>query len=217
MIKNYFKVTLRNLLKYKIYSSINILGLGIAVAAAIIIALFANNELTYDQFHKKVDRIFMVYKERVTPNGVQPTYDTWVPLLDQLMLDYPDIESGARLVPGQAVVEYRGERFDEPVVYVDSSFFDVFTFPLQSGSNKHPFTDKYSVVLTQELATKYFGGVDPIGKTLQIDYELTYTVSGVLEDIPANSSIELGMVLPIKSIPQFSEYAQNWGGSILET
>ncbi|NIR49131.1 ABC transporter permease, partial [candidate division KSB1 bacterium] len=105
MFTNYLKVAIRNLLKNKLHSGINIAGLAVAFAASIIIFLFARNELTYDAFHKKADSIYLVYKERITPTGTQITRDTWMPMARALVQDYPVIEKAARNWASQSWVE----------------------------------------------------------------------------------------------------------------
>ncbi|MDN5205253.1 ABC transporter permease [Fulvivirgaceae bacterium BMA10] len=217
MFKNYLTIAFRNILKHKTYSIINISGLAVGIAATIVIVLFAHNELTYDEFHENSEDTYLVYKERITPNGVQPTYDTWVPLLEQMQLDFPEVINGSRLVTGNASVNIHGKRFDDPCTYVDPEFFEVFTFPLVLGNNDNPLPDNNSIVISQELARKYFGQENPIGKELLVDFELNYKVTGVLANVPKNSSIELDLVLPIRSIPQYSDVEKNWNGSFLST
>lgn len=217
MFKNYFKVAIRNLLKNKLHSGINIVGLAVAFAASIIIFLFARNELTYDAFHEKRDSIYLIYKERITPTGTQITRDTWVPMAPALQEDYPTIENTARNWADQSWVEVDGQRFQESVDYADPAFFQMFTFPFAKGDPETAFQDLYSAVITQETARKYFGETDPIGKRITIDYETDYVIRGVLEDIPQNSTIELSIVVPAKSAPYYDEVKDEWGGSFIFT
>lgn len=217
MFKNYLKVALRNLLKNKLHSGINIAGLAVAFAASIIIFLFARHELTYDAFHKNADSIYLVYKERITPTGTQITRDTWMPMAPALLQDYPGIERAARNLAGQSWVEVEGQRFQESVDYADPNFFEMFTFPFAKGEPESAFQNLYSAVITQPIAEKYFGDANPIGKRLTIDYETDYVVTGVLEKIPQNSTIELNIIVPVESGPFYEQTKDEWGGSFLFT
>ncbi len=217
MFTNYLKVAIRNLLKNKLHSGINIAGLAVAFAASIIIFLFARNELTYDAFHKKADSIYLVYKERITPTGTQITRDTWMPMAPALVQDYPVIEKAARNWASQSWVEVDGQRFQESVDYADPTFFEMFTFLFAKGKPESAFEDLHSAVITKEIARKYFGNADPIGKRITIDYQTDYVIRGVLEDIPQNSTIELNIVVPVESAPFYEQVKDEWGGSFLFT
>lgn len=99
MIYNYFKISLRSLRQHTLLTSINLTGLMVGITASMIIAVYSHHMLTFDMFQAKADEVYMVCKERVTPNGVQPTYDTWIPLSQQLLMDYPQIAAATRLAP----------------------------------------------------------------------------------------------------------------------
>lgn len=217
MLRTYLTIAVRSLLKRKVNSSINILGLALGIAAAIVIVLFARNELTYDQYHENSDRTYLVYKERITPNGVQPTYDTWAPLLDRLKSEYPEVELGTRLNYTGISLEVGNQRFEETCYYIDPSYFEVFDFPLEKGDPNRPFSQKNSMVISQEVATRLFGDADPIGQSVRVNFEQVYTVSGVLKDFPPNSFVGSEILLPIESNPRFAEFRDDWGGSFLLT
>lgn len=217
MLKTYLKVALRNLLKRKGNTIINISGLALGIATTIVIVLFARNELTYDQYHQHSENTYMVYKERITPNGVQPTYDTWMPLLGRLKSEFPEVAMGTHLFETGITLEVNNQRFEEEAYYVDASYFEVFDFPLERGNNAQPFTEKNSIVISREVATKLFGEADPIGQEIRVNFQQLYTVSGVLQDYPANSSIGQGILIPIESDPDYAEVQNNWGGSFLFT
>ncbi|MEP2669884.1 MAG: ABC transporter permease [Cyclobacteriaceae bacterium] len=215
MIKSHFQLALRNIIKHKLFSLINIAGLSLGLTAAIILFLFAKYQLTYDQYHTHADDLYIVYKERITPTGVQPTYDTWHPLLGQLMTDFPEIKSGTRINESGVMVEANGNRFNESCYYVDPDYFKVFDFPLALGDNNNPLPDNNAVIISKELAKKYFGDDNPIGKSLIINFEQLYTVSGVLEEYPRNSSIASDLIFPIKSQPDYADWENDWGSSSL--
>lgn len=217
MALNFFKVTFRNIMKQKLYSLLNIAGLAVGIAASIIIFLFAKHELTYDQFHGNAETVHMVYKERITPNGIQPTYDTWAPLLNRLENEYPEVVNGTRLYDDNVIVESKGERFDGTLTYTDDAFFEVFDFTLAHGNQDRPFPNLNSLVISKAMAEKYFGSYDPIGQTLVIDFDQEYTISGILDDIPHNSSIQPSMLVLLASAPEYAEFENSWGGSFLYT
>lgn len=217
MLKNYIKIAVRNIWKRKGYSTVNIFGLGIAVAATIILSLYAYNELNYDAFHENAEDIYLVYKERVTPSGTQDSFDTWVPLKDALENSFPTVEHAARQYNGNAWVEIGQEKFQERVTYTDQSLFEIFSFGLSEGDMENPFPDLHSIILSKDAAQKYFGNEDAMGKTIRLDFGRQYVVSGVLDEIPPNSSLRPDLLVQIESDPSYSDYEQNWGSSFLNT
>lgn len=216
MLKNYFKIAFRNLRKRKGYSLINIMGLSIGIAAALLIILYAVNELTYDRFHENADDLYMVYKERITPAGTQETYDTWVPLKMEIEETYPAVVRAARTFTQSMWIEAEGMRFQENVVYTDPELFKMFTFPLE-GNIENPFPALQSIVISKEIARKYFGNENPVGKVFRLDYARDYMVSGVLEDIPQNSNFQIDMAIQLESAGSYQNVKDNWGSSFLNT
>lgn len=217
MIRNHILFAIRNIAKYKLFSLINIAGLSLGLTAAIVLFLFAKYQLTYDQYHTNADDLYIVYKERITPTGIQPTYDTWHPLLGQLKADFQEVKTGTRISQSGVMVEANGNRYNESCYYVDPEYFNVFDFPLLPGDNKNPLPDNTSAIISQELAKKYFGEENPIGKSLIVNFEQQYIVSGVLEEYPRNSSIASDLIFPIKSQPDYADWENNWGSSSLFT
>lgn len=216
MIKNYIKIAFRNIWKRKGYSLINIGGLGIGIAAAILISLYAINELTYDSFHQNSDDIYMVYKERITPTGTQDTYDTWVPLKMELEQTYPNVVRAARTFDQDVWMEAEGKKFQEEVLYTDPELFEIFSFPFKNNV-EDPFPSLQSIVISEEIAQKYFGNENPVGKVFRLAYERDYVVSGVLGEIPQNSSIQIDMAIQLESAGGYEDIRENWGSSFLET
>jgi len=217
MFKTNLLAALRNLRKQKLNTLINVFGLALGIAAVIVILLYARYELTYDQFHENSDNIYMVYKERVTPTGTQPTYDTWVPMLNRLQNEFPEIESGTRLEFTGITVEANRQRYEEFCYYVDPSYFDVFDFTLAQGNNDQPFPNINSVILSKEMAQQLFGDTDPIGQQITVNFDQYYTVSGVLDDYPPNTFISGQILLPIQTMPRLQGNEDNWGTSFLFT
>lgn len=217
MLKNYIKIAIRNVLKRKGYSAINIFGLSVGVAATIILSLYAYNELTYDTFNEHAEDIYMVYKERITPSGTQNSFDTWVPLKDELVSSFPSVANATRLYNNRIWVESEDKKFQESVTYTDESLFNMFSFRLTEGDNQNPFPDLHSLIISKEMAVKYFGNQRALGKTLRLNFEQDYVVSGVLEEIPENSSVQMDFAIQIQSDPSYADFEQNWGTSFLTT
>lgn len=217
MFKNYLKIALRNLMKYKLNSFINIFGLGVGLAAGIIIYIFAHNELTYDAFHKNADSIYLVYKERLTPTGTQITRDTWLPMAPALLADYPAITNAARLWDDNNWVTVGEQNFQENIVYADPALFTMFTFPLAQGDAATIFSDLHTAVISKAIARKYFGEQPAVGKRITIGYNTDYVIRGVLEEIPRNSQIQINILVPVESSPIYERNRNEWGGSWLST
>ncbi|MEQ6167941.1 ABC transporter permease [Ekhidna sp. MALMAid0563] len=222
IFRNYLKVAFRTLLKRKSTSFINIFGLSIGVAAFVFIFLYTYQIFTFDDHHQKKDRIFMAYKERITPDGTQATYDTWVPLKDRLISDYNQIEESARYYTSSASIKKNNRYLEEDIVYTDPSLFKIFTFPVIHGNHAMLFPTKNSIVLNEKTAIKYFDTSDAVGNYIEVflqeeDTTLRYQVSAVIKNHPENASLQPRMMIPMESIPIYPELANSWNGSFLET
>jgi putative ABC transport system permease protein len=195
MLKNFIKVTLRNLIKHKTYSFIHIIGLTIGIASLVLILKYVQFELSYDRFNQNAGQIY-----RVT--DIQWA-QTQAPLAGALREFYPEIINTVRIKKIDKVfIAYDQKKFyEENVIFSDPSIFDVFTFPLLKGNPHTALSSPYSVVITQEMAKKYFGGQDPIGKKFNYDGKYDFQVSGVLKNIPNNSHIKFGFVFSLVSAP----------------
>lgn len=153
MTRSYLLVALRNLLKRKGYSAIKVVGLSVGLAAVILIFLYTRHELSYDRFHEQGERIFPVYKERVTPTGTQITRDTWVPLAERLELEYPAVENSVRMWTQSGWVRHEENRFEEQITYADPSLLEVFTFPLTTGDLATALADPNSAIVSTSVAS----------------------------------------------------------------
>src|SRR6478736_2803536 len=171
MIKNYFKIAFRNLLRYKGLSFINIFGLASGMACSLLIFLFVTDELSYDRFNIGSDRIYRVVKDFVNDDGRRlPDATTPPALAPATQKEIPGIEHVTRVFPGWGgnfLFTYKDKHIYEQNLYrVDSSFFDVFTFPFVKGNAKNAFKNINSVVVTESTAKKYFGTDEALGKTI---------------------------------------------------
>ncbi|MEX2506869.1 MAG: ABC transporter permease [Pseudohongiellaceae bacterium] len=209
----------RNLLKHKTFVVINITGLAVAIASSIVILLYARFELDYDRFHQNADRIHLVVKERNTATGVQNLQDTWIPLLSLMRQQYGEIESGARVYEGTSWVEAANQKYLETITYADPTLFSVFSFPLAQGDENTALEGVNSLVLSAPMARKYFGDENPIGQRLTLNFTDDFVVTGVLEQVPQNSSLRPDFIIPIASAiaPDDEQAYSNWTNSFLFT
>ncbi len=203
MFKNYLKTAWRNLLKNKFYSIINIVGLTIGLAVGILILLWVQDELSFDNFHHKTKNIYRVNAHIGTGSSKQVWDYTQAPVATYAKKEVPGVKNAVRLLMNydHAVFTWQNKTLKESnIAYTDPSFFQMFDFRLTKGNFKNPFPNNQSVVITQSTAKKYFGTENPIGKVLQADHKENFTVTGVLEDFPGNSSINYDMLFPMEIV-----------------
>lgn len=222
MFRNYIKIAFRNISKRKLYSFINAFGLSIGIAFCILIYLFINDEKSFDQFHTNKDRIYRLHctsfdeekLKKAEPN-VYSSHAYLPAKLTEVMRDeMAEVEHITRFNNwGEGILRCNGKVFTESVAFVDSGFFHMFTFPLISGDARKMFNNPTDAVLTEEIALKYFGDKDPIGQTLTftVNEEKTFVVAGVIQNPPANSSLQFKILLPLAAQPNFDHSKENWG------
>jgi len=189
MLKNYIKIALRNFLKHKGFSFINIFGLAIGVACCVLIVLYVLDEVSYDRYHEKADKIYRVGIRGFVNNNLFHGVVTPTPMAQTLVDEFPEVTAATRLRNfGFPVFRYEDKVFsEEKVFWVDQAFFDVFTVPFIKGDPKTALAQPNTIVLSRSMALKYFGDEDPIGKNLNSDKQRDYSVTGVVEDVPHNS------------------------------
>lgn len=204
MIKNYLKIAIRNLKRNKVFSAINVIGLSIGIATCLIIMLFVKDELSYDRFNEKADRIVrVVFKASI--NGGKIAEATVMPPTAQVLLqDFPEVKEATRIqTSGTPTIEYREKSFREGALgFADANFFEVFSIPMLQGNAKTALSQPNSMVITEEFAHKYFGDENPIGKVLNIkSWKTLYKVTGVIEKMPSNSHFHFDMLGSLVSNP----------------
>jgi putative ABC transport system permease protein len=189
MFKNYLKIALRNFLKHKGFSFINIFGLAIGVACCLIIVLFVFDEISFDRYHEKADQIYRVGINGYINNTAFQGVVTCSPMAQTLVREYPEVTAATRLRNfGFPVFRYEDKVYsEERVFWVDQTFFDVFTVSFLRGDMKTALAEPNTIVLTRSMAIKYFGDEDPVGKSLNADRQRDYLITGVVEDTPRNS------------------------------
>ena len=201
MLKNYFKIAWRNLLKNKAFSFINIMGLSVGIAVCFIIMLFVQDELSYDRFNEKADRIVRIIFQasinggKISEPGVMP------PVAKALKNDYPEVEEVTRLkMDGRPKITYQHKVFKEAeAAFVDLNFFSVFSFPFEKGDPETALIQPNTIVITEEMAIRFFGKDEAIGKTL--DYNGgQFKVTGVIKKMPANAHFHFDLLGSLESI-----------------
>ena len=210
MIAHSLKITLRNLKKRRGISLINIVGLTIGVIGFILIALFVQDELSYDRHHEKADRIYRANVRAIANNTDFYSATTCTPMAQALVTEFPEVEASTRVHRfGIPVIRYQEKVFsEERFLFADPTFFEVFTIPFLKGDPKTALAEPNSVVVTRSTAERYFGQEDPVGKTLNADRRRDYLVTGVVEDSPRTSHFRYDF-LGSMSTYEYSRN-QNW-------
>ncbi len=197
MIKNYFKIAVRNLLKHKAYSIINVLGLALGMACCILILLYVQHELSYDRHHQNAERIYRVAADlKFGGNHFQMAVAP-APMAEALVREFPEVAAAARFRNyGSALVKKDGgQNFkEERVIFADNAIFDIFTLPLLAGEAAAALTAPNTVVINQTTAKKYFGDANPVGQTLLFDNSEAYKVTGVFADMPDNGHFHFDFI-----------------------
>lgn len=189
MFRNYLKVALRNLWKNKAFSAINILGLSVGIATCLLITLYVLDELSYDAYNDKADRIYRVDVDLKFGGAEQKFAVASAPMAFTMVKDYPQVENAVRFRNYGSSVVKKGEQNirEEHVIFADSTLFAVFTLPMIAGDRNTALKEPNSLVITKRIAEKYFGSTDVIGKTLRFDNRTDYKITGVIKNVPENS------------------------------
>jgi len=203
MFKNYLKTAFRNLWRNKVFSFINITGLSVGLACCMLIFLYAKDELSFDRFHKNAENIYHLTVDFTSPDGqVNKFTGSGMMPGPTFKVQVPEIEDYVRIQSSNATVKQGAEVFDQEVLYADSNFFSIFSFPMLQGNPATALQNEHSIVLSEEVAEKYFGTQNALGKFLDLkvnDTFRTFAVTGITKRSPQNSSIKIQMLLPLKS------------------
>jgi putative ABC transport system permease protein len=215
MLRNYLTIALRNLRRNRGSSAINLIGLAVGLAACLLIALYVRHELSYDDFHEKADRIQQVIV-RSSGGSIDRIASTPRPLASTMQGQFSQVERLVRLKEITGVVRRGESSWTEDVLYADSGFFQMFSFPLVRGEPGDVLSSPNNVVLTAEKARQLFGTTDVVGRPLRVRLEGAFydvTVAGVAESPPSTSSIQFGIVAPFQKYEQVTWTSRNtnWG------
>ena len=215
MIKNYLKIAWRNLLRNKGFSLTNLLGLTIGITCTILIALWVNDELKYNRFHKNYENIYKVIANRDFKNQMFTDHNMVLPLADALQNSHPQLinatvttnESPRLLAYGELKVKKTG-------LTVNEHFFNVFSWKFLKGTAKSALSDAHNITLTESAATSIFGKKDPIGQVVKMDNNENYKVAAIVEDVPGNSTLKFDFITPFNySDPNVKQQMNEWQNS----
>jgi putative ABC transport system permease protein len=213
MIKNVLLIAIRNFKKDKWYSLLNILGLAIGITFSLFLIFYIKDELSYDRYNKKADRIYRIVSYIQERDKNTNWTLTQAPLAATLKKDYPEVEESARFMSRERTLFKNGENnfYETKVYYADSTVFNIFTYKFVEGNAAHALNEPNSIVISKTLAEKYFGKNTPaVGKTLRTVYDV-YKVTGVIEDVPKNSHLLFDMLISWSSLPKNFNGGENWG------
>lgn len=216
MLRNHLIVAVRNLLRHKVYSFINISGLAVGTACCLLMVLYVLDELSYDEHHRNADQIYRVLREvHTSEDELSFNSGTSGALAPALSRDYPEVREAVRIIHwGDAWISYENKKFNQSLYVADKSVFDVFTFPLLKGDLAAFLQQPSSILITEEMAMKYFGDEDPLGKVLTVEnaylLEGEYQVAGVLKNVPRNSMLRFDFLTTTVSEKMAHEWWDSW-------
>jgi len=217
MFRNFFKIAYRNLLRNKGFSFINIAGLAVGMASAMLILLWIQNEMSHDRFHEKVDRIYTL-NNRDKFNGELWAWNTTPKILGPtLQHEFPDVEEAVRLNNNTFLFTVGDKHLNVDGDFTDPSFLKVFSFPLVEGNPSTALNGVNNIVITQELATKLFGNEEAMGKIIKIDSSENFTVTGVMKDLPNNTVFNFEYLLPWTYMSKLGWNDSSWGNNSIKT
>lgn len=202
MLQNFFKTAFRNIVKHKAFAVINFVGLSCGMALALLIISYVRHELSYDRFHEKADRLYRL--SYLVPNGLKLA--TTPPPIAPLMTEYfPEVEEAARLYRRNVSISHPDgaltDSFEETdVLFADSAIMKMFSISFVSGNPARALKDKFTLLITEEMAKKYFGEKDPVGESLLLGGKLAFRVAGVVKNLPENSHLRFHMLVPYENM-----------------
>ena len=212
MIRNHFKLAIRNFWRFKFHSFINLFGMSLGLAAGVLLLLFVLDELSFDKFHENRIRIYKVVT--ASSSGGMET-NAW-PVARKLESELPEVEAAVytRRGPSSMMINYEGNRYSHELFYADNNFFKLFTFEFTEGDPGRALANPFSIVITESIKDRYFGNDVVLGKTLTLRDTIDFTVSGVIKNIPKQSHIQFELLASFASYqvlsPGFS-FSEGWG------
>jgi len=219
MIRNYFITALRNLIRHKSFTLINLLGLTVGLSTAMFILLWIRDEVTYDRFNQDIDRIYEVFENQTYSADKIYTFSaTPGPLADGLKAEFPEVELSARSTwENRDLLRYEENSFYAKGKLADSTLLKIFTFHWLAGDPNNPLPDPSSIVLNASLAQKLFGKENGLGKVIRFRNEVDMKVTGIFEDLPSNSTLQCEFVAPFVYFEKENSWLESWGNNGIMT
>ena len=218
MFQNFIKIVLRNIKRQKGYTFINLTGLALGMACCLLIVLYIHSELSYDRYHEHAEQIFRVNTRLEIQQTNLNIASSNHPLGPSLARDYPEVLESVRFRPvyDRTMIEIEDRQFfEDDIMLADNTVFDVFSFKFIRGDRENALARPYTVVLTESAAERLFGSTDPVDKTLRFDNSTTYTVTGIMEDVPPNSHFTFDMLCSFETYYQNNEaIRERWLGDL---
>lgn len=222
MIKNYLTIAFRILHRHKTYAFINIFGLAVGMAVCLLIFLFIRHEWSYDNFHENRDSIYSLYIQETKPDS-SLYFRRLIPLgiPEMLAREFPGVDSYVQIAAGEIIVVHESEAFREPVFEVDSTFFEIFSFPFLVGNRSTALDDPANIVISERIAQKYFGEStrgrydDLLNKTLSCQTsngQRSFKISGVMQNWPKSSSLQTDLLISFKNYGEMPLGSNDWNG-----
>lgn len=217
MLTNFFKIAFRNLWKNKGFSFINIAGLAVGMASAMLILLWIENEVSHDKFHEKIDRIYTI-NNRDKVNGEVWAWNTTPKIMGPVLKqDYPDVEDFARINQTTFLFSVGDKHLNARGVYTDPGFLNMFSFPLKNGNIKTALSANNRIVITESFAKKLFGNKEAMGEIVRIDSVDNFTVTGVMKDLPNNTVFNFDYLLPWSYLTKLGHNDSGWQNNSVKT
>jgi ABC-type antimicrobial peptide transport system permease subunit len=220
MIKNYFKIAWRSLINNKLYSAINIGGLGIGMAVSFMLLLYVYNEFTFDAFHQNKDRIYKVMRNQPANGEINTGDATPMQVAGALLKDYPEVEAAARTNEGyDQLFNYNNKPLKFNLMSADPSFLNIFTLDFVKGNKTDAFKDPSSVLMTESAVKALFGDKNPIGQTVKLNGSQLVKVTAVIKDLPQNSSFKFKALIPWSLYENMQAWVKtsSWGNYSFST
>ena len=217
MIKNYLKIALRNFQKHKGYSFLNIAGFSIGMACCLLILIYVRHELSYDKYHQDGERIYRIVQDIRTQTANRIFAPVSPMVAPTLKADYPQVEYAARIIPARSRLVRREATFfyEDRFMYADQELLDILTFQFIQGNPQEALIRPNTLVISQRIAHKYFGNVDSLGKTLEIN-QANYEITGVVKDSPENTHVKYDLIASLRTLKDWNEMS-NWHSTMFFT
>jgi len=217
MLRNYLKTAIRSFIRNKLYTFINVFGLTLGLTSCFFILIYVFNENSFDTFHEDKEKVFRVLRMFEDEKGLHEVGSTSGPYAEALIIDFPaQIDQSLRVIVTDALVTLDERSFmEDKILLADSNFLEFFSYPLLKGDRKTALLGENSLIISTEIARKYFGDEDPLGKIIQFDNSYLFEVKGVFNENHGNSHLDFDMVGSINLMRQFPFFSDWWSNGPL--